>query len=47
MMCCIYAQWLVRYEIFVWSSQLILLLLLRMLRLIINKHNKCAVSSLG
>ena len=47
MMCSIYAQRLVRYEIFVWSSQLILWPLLRMLRLIINKHNKCAMSSLG
>ena len=45
-MCCIYAQWLVRYRIFVWSSQLILWLLLRPLRFVINDRNKCATSSL-
>ena len=43
----IYAQWLVRYRIFVWSSQLILWPLLRPLRFVINDRNKCTTSSLG
>ena len=44
---CIYAQLLVCYIIFVWSSQLILWSLLRPLHFIINDHNKCVTSSLG
>ena len=44
---CIYAQQLARYRIFVWSSQLILWLLLRLLYFINNDHNKCVTSSLG
>ena len=47
MMCCIYAQRLVRYRIFVWRSQLILWPLLRLLRFVINVRNKCVTSSLG
>ena len=44
---CIYAQRLVHYRIFVWSSQLILWPLLRLLRFVINDHNKCVISSLS
>ena len=47
MMCCIYAQRLVHYRIFVWRSQLILWTLLHLLRFIINVRNKCVASSLG
>ena len=47
MMCCIYAQRLVHYRIFVWRSQLILWPLLHPLCFIINVRNKCIVPSLG
>ena len=43
----IYAQRLVRYRIFVWSSQLTLWLLLHLLRFVINDCNKCITSSLS
>ena len=47
MMCCIYAQRLVFYKIFVWRSQLIMWPLLHPLHFIINVRNKCITSSLG
>ena len=46
MICCIYAQRLVRYKIFVWRPQLILWPLVRQLRFVINDRNKCIMSSL-
>ena len=46
-MCCIYAQRLVCYKIFVWWPQLILWPLVRQLHFVINDRNKCVTSSLG
>ena len=47
MNCCIYVQRLMRYRIFVWSSQLILWPLFRLLLFVINERNKCVMFSLS